>query len=423
LSLVSGYLNFNQTVKVEDFIGELENYIKQFQKNHADPNEAILSYVIEHLALVEQNILRQLSILSGGFTTDFARELSLVGGNDEIDPNAIQAYLNAFTQMNLLVFDPTLDYYYLQSSIQRYMQKKSESLPELWLKLGKAYSDSIDWLNSLANKSADTFMLSLLILDEHKATIKKILNYLQSHRSQDGDRILLGFLDLIRSSGNTRFSLSLERLPYLESMMKAASRIQNSALLIVILEDLSNIFQMLGEKEKSLYFSKLQADIIRNQLIMPLEGSLEGIIQVEDEKKHVVHVNKEARSASIPLNLEHLSINETKIVLTGFMGTGKTTVGKLLADNLNYRFIDTDELIESRHNRSISDIFKELGEDAFREMERSIVKELAGIDGVVISTGGRLMLDPENVKALCQNSRVLCLVATPDEILTRVELD
>jgi shikimate kinase/3-dehydroquinate synthase len=105
------------------------------------------------------------------------------------------------------------------------------------------------------------------------------------------------------------------------------------------------------------------------------------------------------------------------------MGTGKTTVGRLLAENLNYRFIDTDELIQSRNERSIADIFQELGEDAFREMERAIVKEIAELDEVVISTGGRLMLDPENVIALSRNSRVLCLVATPDEILTRVTVD
>lgn len=127
---------------------------------------------------------------------------------------------------------------------------------------------------------------------------------------------------------------------------------------------------------------------------------------------------------STPLfNLEQFSTEKTKIILTGFMGTGKTTVGKILAENLNYRFIDTDELIESRNNRSISDIFQELGEEAFRKMERDLVKEIAEMEGVVVSTGGRLMLDPENVNALSRNSRVLCLVATPDEILARVTDD
>ena len=133
--------------------------------------------------------------------------------------------------------------------------------------------------------------------------------------------------------------------------------------------------------------------------------------------------NKSTESELILPELENLLRNKTKIILTGFMGTGKTTVGKLLAENLNYRFIDTDELIEARYRRSIADIFQELGEDSFREMERSIVKEIAELDSVVISTGGRLMLDPENVSALSRNSRVLCLVATPDEILTRVAYD
>jgi shikimate kinase len=115
-----------------------------------------------------------------------------------------------------------------------------------------------------------------------------------------------------------------------------------------------------------------------------------------------------------------ISNKKTKIILTGFMGTGKTTVGKLLADRLNYRFIDTDALIESRYDRSIAEIFKELGEEAFREMERDLVKEVAELDSIVISTGGRLMLDPENVEILGRNCRVFCLVATPDEILTRL---
>ncbi len=105
------------------------------------------------------------------------------------------------------------------------------------------------------------------------------------------------------------------------------------------------------------------------------------------------------------------------------MGTGKTTVGKLLADFLSYSFIDTDELIESRYSDSIANIFLKFGEEEFRKMERKIVKEIGDKEGVVISTGGRLMLDPENVNILSRNGRVFCLVATPDEILTRVSKD
>lgn len=108
-----------------------------------------------------------------------------------------------------------------------------------------------------------------------------------------------------------------------------------------------------------------------------------------------------------------------KVVLTGFMGTGKTTVGRILARMLGYEFLDTDRLIEDRHG-PIPDIFATQGEDAFRQMEREISTELAERRATVVSTGGRLMIDPHNVQALSADSRVFCLVATGEEILARV---
>ena len=379
--------------------------------------------LFKRLTLAEQNIILQLSIFSSGFTRELAKELELIESNDIAGSITIQSYLDAFIQLNLLVYDQETDYYRLQPIIQNYARKLSENTPEIWCRLGRSFSDSMALYDSLANRSADTFLLSLLILDEHKSTIKKILQYLQYHISPDGDQILLSFLDLIGSSGSSRFSLAFERIPLLKAMLDASIRLQDQGKLTEILESLSNIYQTLGEKEKSLYYSKLQDEAIYGHLDLSVKNVLEDSPQVEDGEKKFPATDEEVLSEFIPPALGKLAINETKIVLTGFMGTGKTTIGKLLAKDLNYRFIDTDELIETRHKRSISDIFKELGEEFFREMERSIVKELADVDGVVISTGGRLMLDPENVIALSHNSRVLCLVATPDEILTRVEHD
>jgi len=105
------------------------------------------------------------------------------------------------------------------------------------------------------------------------------------------------------------------------------------------------------------------------------------------------------------------------------MGTGKTTVGKLLAKKMKRKFIDTDQLIEERQGVTIPQIFTNLGESAFRKMEADISKELGKREGLVISTGGRLMLDPTNVEALSSTGRVFCLVATPQEILSRLESD
>ncbi len=104
------------------------------------------------------------------------------------------------------------------------------------------------------------------------------------------------------------------------------------------------------------------------------------------------------------------------------MGTGKTTVGRLLAAELGFEFVDTDVLIEQRHG-PIPAIFADQGEQAFRDIERGIAAELASRTGLVISTGGRMMLDPANVRALSANGRVFCLVATPEEVFDRVTND
>lgn len=107
------------------------------------------------------------------------------------------------------------------------------------------------------------------------------------------------------------------------------------------------------------------------------------------------------------------------VVLTGFMGTGKTTVGRLLAELLGFDFLDTDQVIEADHG-PIPLIFAEQGEDAFRQIEAEVATELAERTGLVIATGGRLMLDPQNAGVLGASGRVFCLTAPVGVILDRV---
>jgi len=108
------------------------------------------------------------------------------------------------------------------------------------------------------------------------------------------------------------------------------------------------------------------------------------------------------------------------IALIGFMGTGKSSVGRLVASHLHFDFIDTDELIESRAGRSISDIFAQAGEDAFRQIEKQVVAELASARRMVISSGGGLAAQPDNLTSLKGHSLVVCLWASPDVIWERV---
>lgn len=107
------------------------------------------------------------------------------------------------------------------------------------------------------------------------------------------------------------------------------------------------------------------------------------------------------------------------VVLTGFMATGKSTVGRMLAARLRYGFVDTDRIIEERHG-SIPAIFSTGGEAGFRQIEREIAGELSGFSSLVISTGGGLMLDPQSASALEASGLVVCLTASPEVIFRRV---
>ncbi|MEW5986475.1 MAG: 3-dehydroquinate synthase [Chloroflexota bacterium] len=116
-------------------------------------------------------------------------------------------------------------------------------------------------------------------------------------------------------------------------------------------------------------------------------------------------------------------MSQPTIVLTGFMGTGKSTVGRALAARTGRTFIDTDELIEQRTGRAIAEIFADEGELFFRQWESKIAQELGGQPDLVIATGGRLMLDPLNAAALGHNALVFCLTAEPEEIVARLQGD
>ena len=108
------------------------------------------------------------------------------------------------------------------------------------------------------------------------------------------------------------------------------------------------------------------------------------------------------------------------ISLIGFMGTGKSSVGRLVATQLHFNFIDTDELIESRVGRSIAEIFAQAGETGFRSIEKQVVADLARMERTVFATGGGLAAQTDNLASLKEHSLVVCLWASPDAIWERV---
>ena len=107
------------------------------------------------------------------------------------------------------------------------------------------------------------------------------------------------------------------------------------------------------------------------------------------------------------------------IVLMGFMGTGKSSVGKRLASKLHLKFLDMDTLIEERAGKPIPRIFAEDGEPHFRTLERAVAEELSRQSGLVIACGGGVVLNPDNIRDYSRTGLVVCLTATPEVIFER----
>lgn len=107
-------------------------------------------------------------------------------------------------------------------------------------------------------------------------------------------------------------------------------------------------------------------------------------------------------------------------MLAGFMGTGKTTIGRLVAGRLGWRFVDTDDVITARAGRTIAEIFEQDGEATFRQLEAAVCRDMAALSHQVIAAGGGALLDPRVYAAFTACGLVICLTCDLDEIIRRV---
>lgn len=111
------------------------------------------------------------------------------------------------------------------------------------------------------------------------------------------------------------------------------------------------------------------------------------------------------------------------IILIGFMGCGKSTIGKALAKKINYTFVDTDLYIEEKEQMKISDIFAQKGEEYFRKLETEVLEHFLEQKNIIIATGGGLPLAIENQDILKKQSNVFYLKASPETIFLHVAGD
>jgi len=109
------------------------------------------------------------------------------------------------------------------------------------------------------------------------------------------------------------------------------------------------------------------------------------------------------------------------IILTGFMGTGKTAVAKELSSLLNLKMVDIDNEIEKAEGITINEIFERYGESKFRDIETEMIKKISPEKNLIISTGGGVVLREENIRMLKENGIIICLIASPETIFERTK--
>lgn len=111
------------------------------------------------------------------------------------------------------------------------------------------------------------------------------------------------------------------------------------------------------------------------------------------------------------------------IYLIGFMGTGKSTVGKMLAEDLGADFVDTDKLVEVKTGKSVADIFEEYSEDEFRRLETEVLEEITTKENLIVSTGGGIVISRGNLELMKQTGKVVTLIADVSTIMERIKGD
>lgn len=169
-----------------------------------------------------------------------------------------------------------------------------------------------------------------------------------------------------------------------------------------------------AKKEANLpIFHKSREEEVLNKIAKEIENDK----FIEPAKKLFVEIMKISKGVQTSL------LFPKNIVIVGFMGSGKTSVGTYLSTILSMEYVDVDHMIEKEQGTSISNIFEAKGEEYFRELETQKVKSLEVNRSTVISCGGGVVLNNDNVTSLKKNGKIILLTASPETIYNRLKED
>ncbi len=190
--------------------------------------------------------------------------------------------------------------------------------------------------------------------------------------------------------------------------------IYNSPIDISCFERLSGVIDAI--------YNPLSSELISDAAArgIPAEGGLYMLV-AQGVRASEIFTDTEYPDGECERVYKKLLSEKENIVLTGMPASGKSTVGKLLSEELSRSLIDTDALIEERAQMPISEIFKKRGEAHFRLLESEVIKEISALTGVIIATGGGAVLRSENVRALKKNGRIYFIDRPPHALIPTVD--
>ncbi len=267
LRLIASLLTVKTDLEVDNCIRELEGRCKQTDVDEQEDlfSELFVSFIFEKIHSTQRQFIIQLGIIPDGFKENLVIELAqaISDGNDKYE--TIKSYLDASVRMNFASYDNARKYYRMQSTIQNYALKISGNAFSAWYSFSKIYADLVEWFTSLASRDADGFLLSILVFDEHKSNIRKIIKYLQDHSYKQLDEIKLELFKLVNLFGQCRFLPIATMVPIMETEVDVALRLKNIDQLLSVLNDLSRTYLATGENKKALDYSQIRERLIQDR--------------------------------------------------------------------------------------------------------------------------------------------------------------
>lgn len=256
-------------------------------------------------------------------------------------------------------------------------------------------------------------------LEEEKVKKKeKVLkDFIVDPYLHDNDTVDYSYLIKSLSSienGDTDHNQAASPLKKINELRKEIDECDNALIQIFQrrMELVMEILQNKRENNLPIFHAKREEEIVQKALLNLKGGQYAD--EIEGFLREIFKISRKLQSQKLfPYN----------IVLIGFMGTGKSTVGKDLSGKLAMGYIDTDALIQERVGMSINEIFQNYGEPYFRDVEKNIVEEVSKKNNTIIICGGGVVLNKDNITSLRKNGKNILLKAESTTIYERIRQD